>query len=116
MTSTINIFTSPTCPNCPPAVKLAKEVAQEREDTKVIEISTVTTIGQQLARKYEIMAVPTLLVGGPSNSQKIGLRGTPSKKDLIKAVEISLGLSQWEEKEKKQGIMSKMLKKFKMKI
>ena len=59
-------------------------MAQEREDTKVIEISTVTTIGQQLARKYEIMAVPTLLVGGPSNSQKIGLRGTPSKKDLIK--------------------------------
>jgi len=30
--SKIEVFTSPTCPHCPSAVKLAKELEQERDD------------------------------------------------------------------------------------
>ena len=115
MPATIEVFTSPTCPHCPSAVKLAKELAKERDDIRVIESSTVTAQGQKRAQKYGIMTVPTVLVSGPSHPQKIGLQGTPPKSSLIKAVEASLGLRVLEE-EKREGFFSKLLKKFNIKI
>ncbi len=115
MVATIEVFTSPTCPHCPSAVKLAKELAKEMDDVKVIESSTATSQGQKRAQKYSIMTVPTVLVSGPSHPQKIGLQGTPPKSSLIKAVEVSLGLRQWE-KEKQKSFFSKLLKKLNVNI
>ena len=106
MRATIEVFTSPTCPHCPSAKKLAFEVAKERDDVVVKEMSTATHEGQRKAKRYGIMSVPTLIIQGPASSQPIGLRGTPPRKGLIKAIDISLGLDQW--KEKKKGFFSRL--------
>ncbi len=104
----IEIFTSPTCPHCHSAVSLAREIAKEREDVKVIEMSTITPDGRKRAQQLGIMAVPTIFVRGPAY-QPIGIRETPSKQGLSKAIDISLGLSEWEEE---KGCFGKLKEKF----
>jgi hypothetical protein len=47
--SKIEVFTSPTCPFCPSALKLALEIEKERSDVKVLESSTGTNQGQRRA-------------------------------------------------------------------
>lgn len=103
--SKIEVFTSPTCPHCPRAVKLAKEIEAERDDVKVIETSTGTMSGHKRAETFNIMTVPTVLVKGPKHDI-IGFRGPPMKKELNHAIDISLGLDNMPEK--KQGFLSKI--------
>lgn len=95
MTTKIEVFTSPTCPYCPSAVKLAKEVEKERDEVKVIEQSTATKEGNRRAKLLNVMSVPTVFVKGPE-FDRIGFRGTPPKDKLLEAIDISLGLKEWE--------------------
>lgn len=103
--SKIEVFTSPTCPHCPTALRLAKEVESERDDVKVIETSTGTQQGHRRAEQFNIMTVPTVFVKGPKHDI-IGFRGPPMKKELLHAIDISLGLSKLPEK--KQGFLSRI--------
>ncbi len=103
--SKIEVFTSPTCPHCPTALKLAKEIEATRDDVKVIETSTGTQAGHRRAEQFNIMTVPTVFVKGPKHDI-IGFRGPPMRKELIHAVDISLGLSSLPEK--KQGFLNKI--------
>lgn len=103
--SKVEVFTSPTCPHCPSAKNLAKQVEKEREDIEVKELSTATDEGMKKAQHYGIMSVPTLLINGPAYSEPIGMRGTPSKQGLNKAVNISLGLEEWKEE---KGLFEKL--------
>ena len=97
--SRIEIFTSPTCPHCPGALELAREVEREREDVEVVELSTLSEEGRTKAQEFGVMSVPTIFVKGPKHGEILGFRGAPSKERLIKAVEISLGLKKAEELE-----------------
>jgi len=106
MRATVEVFTSPTCPHCPSAKKLAHEVAKEMDDVVVKEMSTATHEGSRKAKRYGIMSVPTIIITGPASPEPIGLRGTPPKKGLIKAINISLGKDKW--KEKKKGFFSRL--------
>ena len=105
----IEVFTSPTCPHCHPALNLAKEIEKERDDVKVTEFSTATPQGRRKARQMEVTALPTIFVKGPSYPQNIGFRGLPSKKGLLKAIDISLGKAEWEEP---KGFFKSLLEKF----
>ncbi len=96
MTSTIELFTSPTCPHCPPAKMLAQKVAKERDDVKVVETSVATKQGSKRAKTLNVMSVPTVFVKGPE-FDRIGFRGLPPKDKLVEAIDISLGLKEWEE-------------------
>ena len=51
--SRIEIFTSPTCPHCPGALELAREVEREREDVEVVELSTLSEEGRKKAQEFE---------------------------------------------------------------
>jgi thioredoxin 1 len=109
----IEVFTSPRCPHCHPALDLAKQIEKERDDVKVIELNTATPHGSRKARQLSIMAVPTIFVKGPSYPQDIGFRGLPSKKGLLKAIDISLGKAEWEEK---KGFLKSIAEKIPIKI
>lgn len=90
----ISVFTSPTCPHCPSAVKLANEVGK-KVGAKVITYSTATDLGRQEALKQEIMTVPTILVKGDGYEKNIGFRGTPIKTDLLQAIKIANGQAKY---------------------
>lgn len=116
MTAKIEVFTSPTCPHCPSAVNLAKEIAKERDDVKVELTSTATNHGSKRARTLDVMSVPTTFVTGPE-FDRIGFRGLPKKSSLIDAIDISLGLKSWEETVKNnKSIFQKIKEKIPIKI
>ncbi len=103
MKSKVLLFTSPTCPNCPPAKKFIKELSEERKDFSYEEISTFLPEAQKLAKKYEIRAVPTFIIKGPGYEHNIGYAGLPSKKKFNELLDLSMGKKKKEEKtEKKQ--------------
>ncbi|MEM4755843.1 MAG: thioredoxin family protein [Candidatus Woesearchaeota archaeon] len=94
----VEVFTSPTCPYCPRALAVAKEVAKEHEGVKIIETSTMTSSGRKRAMQFSILSVPTVLITGPATQEPIGIRGVPSKSGLIKAIAIANGQEVFEEK------------------
>ncbi len=109
----IEVYTSPTCPHCPHAKKVADEVAKNRDDVKVIEISTGTKNGQKKARNNNVRSVPTIFVTSSEIEDKIGHVGTPSKKSLNKMIDLSLGKEEWPEH---KGLFQIILDKLKIKI
>lgn len=56
----IQVFVTPTCPYCPRAVRLAHQFAME---SQFIEADMIESIEfPQLANKYEVMAVPKVVI------------------------------------------------------
>ena len=60
----IEVFTSPTCPHCPRALAMAKEVAAQSPGIQVVEQSTATPHGLAKAAFYGVQAVPTIYING----------------------------------------------------
>jgi len=60
----IEVFTSPTCPHCPRALLMAKEVASSMPGIQVVEQSTATPQGFAKAALYNVQAVPTVFING----------------------------------------------------
>jgi len=93
----IEVFTSPTCPHCPSAIRLAKSVEKVIPDVvKVVETSSASYHGFQRMKKFNIMATPTIMISGPAIPDKIGFRGTPSKNKFIDAISEASGMSKKE--------------------
>ncbi len=82
MTVKIEVYTSPSCPYCPHAVKLLDEVAPSfGQKVTVEEINSWSEEGQTRALKYGIMAVPTIVING-----KVKFVGVPKKDELARAI------------------------------
>jgi small redox-active disulfide protein 1 len=109
----IEIFTSPTCPHCPHAKRIAMAVAKTRE-VKVIETSTYNKEGQKRANHYNIRSVPTLFITSPEIPDRIAFAGVPSENQLNRMLDIAEGKENWPEK--KEGLFSRIAKKLKIKI
>jgi thioredoxin 1 len=60
----IEVFTSPTCPHCPRALSIAKELAIQMPGIQVVEQSTATPQGYAKAALYGVQAVPTIFING----------------------------------------------------
>ncbi len=60
----IEVFTSPTCPHCPRALAMAKEVAARLPGIQVVEQSTETPQGLAKAAFYGVQAVPIIYING----------------------------------------------------
>ena len=60
----IEVFTSPTCPHCPSALLMAKELAAQMPGIRVVEQSTATPQGYAKAAFYGVQAVPTIFING----------------------------------------------------
>lgn len=78
------MFYTPTCPYCPGAKKLVREVAPSFGNS--VEVEEVNAWEEQeRTAKYGIMGVPAIVING-----KVAFVGVPDRKALIKAIEEAL--------------------------
>jgi glutaredoxin len=105
---TVEVFTRPGCPHCPPTLNFMKQFARKHNLT-LKHINTITTEGQILAQKFKVMAVPTVFIHSKVHPQRIGFRGKPSENDLEKALEVVKQPPQ--EQEKKPSFIKKLFKR-----
>ena len=86
----IEVFTSPTCPHCPAAVKATETLVEENpelaEKIKWKEMSTASNEGSKKARAYGIRGVPTI-VATNSEGQKTAYVGAPKQSTYKKFIE-----------------------------
>ena len=80
MLPTVEVLTSPTCPYCPMAVRLAKEM-EAKGLCNAREISVATPEGMDLARKHSIQGVPTILING-----RVAFVGVPARHEFEQAL------------------------------
>ena len=90
----IEVFTSPTCPNCPAAVRATKELLAANKELggRVLwkELSTATPQGRRKAAKYGIRSVPTIIMSN-SRGGKGGIVGTPTQEKYLEVVREMMG-------------------------
>jgi len=82
----LKIFTLKTCPNCPQAKKIVKEVAEEF-NLKITEIDMETPEGQIEGLMYQIMSTPSIAI----DNDVVARGKLISKKELIDEVRKKLG-------------------------
>lgn len=75
----IEVFTSPTCPHCPRALEMARQLAMEMPGIRVVEQSTATPQGFAKAAYYDVQAVPTVFING-----KRAFVGAPPSVDALR--------------------------------
>ncbi|MFA4957057.1 MAG: thioredoxin family protein [Candidatus Methanoperedens sp.] len=78
----IEVFTSPTCPHCPMALSMARELAAQMPGLYVFEVSTATPQGFAKAALYGVKAVPMVFI----NRKKAFTGAPPSIEALRQAV------------------------------
>ncbi len=79
---TIKLLTSPTCPYCPRAREVVKQLAEEDSRIIALELSVTTDEGLREAMKFGISGVPAIII----NDSEV-LLGVPRIGDLKKIVE-----------------------------
>ncbi len=81
----IELFVSDFCPYCPTAKKVVQELCAKFKDVEVEEVNTSKPDGIVKAAKYQIYAIPTVVING-----KTTLIGVPNRDELAKAIEAEL--------------------------
>ncbi len=90
----ILVFVSSHCPHCPNAEKVAEKIAPEYSEYGLSfrKVRMKTSEGKELASKYNIMAMPTILLLDDENNEIQRIVGAPSEESLRSKIEKSLGL------------------------
>jgi len=79
---TIKIFTSPNCPNCPPAKAMAEELKKREMNVVIFDISEAEGLAE--AQMFTIMAVPTIVIVDEDDKEIASWRtGLPSIDEII---------------------------------
>lgn len=73
----LELFTSPTCPYCPKAREAIGEVVKTMKNALLIEREVTEPENAELARKYGIYSVPTLIING-----QYRVEGVPRRDEL----------------------------------
>lgn len=60
--NTVFMFTSPTCGQCKMLKPRIEKTASERTDYSFYEVDTATPEGMELAQKYSVSMLPTVVV------------------------------------------------------
>lgn len=79
----VKFFTSPTCPKCPSAKELAKELESEGADVEQHDISIPDGLAE--AQLYQVMATPTIVITDESNNEIKSWRGEVPAKDEVES-------------------------------
>ncbi|MCF7799020.1 thioredoxin family protein [Candidatus Woesearchaeota archaeon] len=109
------LFTSLTCPNCPPAKNIFDELKDERDDIDLHQLGMHEEQAQRLAKKFGVQAVPTVIFYGPGHEAPMGLVGVQTKATLNKYINIANGTEAHPDKEeKKQFSLSNLFKQTKV--
>ncbi len=98
---TIELFTSPTCPYCPPAreivYKVAMQLEKQGEDVTLNEYNVYAREGSVKASEYGITHVPEIVIYN-NPEKKIIMGETPSYAKLEKAIRVAQGKEPMPEK------------------
>ncbi len=93
----IEVFTSPTCPHCPAAVKATKGLFEKynelKKDVVWKEVNTGTHAGSSKARTYGISSVPTIIMTNLKTHERFGVGGAPNDKKYLDMIYKALGKS-----------------------
>lgn len=60
----LELFTSPTCPHCPAAKRIAENVVKQMEGAILIERDVSSPENASIAARYGIHGVPTIMING----------------------------------------------------
>jgi len=86
----IEVFTSPTCPHCPGAVRATEELLNEnpglKDKVSWMEMSTGSPQGRAKANAYGIRSVPTVILTR-DDGETMGYRGAPTQRIYKKMVD-----------------------------
>lgn len=74
----VEVFTSPTCPHCPGAVKAVESAKEQIPDLDVDVCSVNDEESRQRAINYGIMAVPSIVINGA-----VEFVGAPTLDELL---------------------------------
>ncbi|MDP6459966.1 MAG: thioredoxin family protein [Candidatus Hydrothermarchaeota archaeon] len=75
----LELFTSPTCPFCPRAREAIGEAVKTMKNALLIEREVTDSENANLAKKYGIQSVPTLIINGAYR-----IEGVPQREDLMR--------------------------------
>jgi len=113
----IEVFTSPTCPHCPAAVKATKDVLNENQELKArvewMEMNTAKSHAKRRARGYGIQSVPTLILTNTKTGEKSGVVGAPSRQKYLKMIYETMGECIPKNKETAKSESSSFVSRFK---
>jgi len=105
----VYLFTSPTCPHCPAAKEFIRGFKKTRDDFVLVDASVATRNGEKLAKKFDVMSVPTFVIRGPGYPRNIGLSGLQSEESMNKYIDLALGnISEEDIITKKKGVFGKL--------
>ena len=60
----LELFTSPTCPHCPAAKRITENVVKQMEGALLIERDVSSPENADVAARYGIQGVPTIIING----------------------------------------------------
>jgi len=81
--ATIKIFTSPTCPNCPPAKVMGEELKKQKLDVKMFNIAEADGLAE--AQYCGVMSVPAIIVADKEDNEIAAWKnGLPSIEEVVK--------------------------------
>ncbi len=79
---TLKLLTSPTCPYCPRARDVVRQLAEEEKDVIALELSVTTDEGLREAMRFGISGVPAIII----NDREV-LLGVPRMAELKRIVD-----------------------------
>ena len=82
MVTFVEIITSPNCPHSPKAVRMAQQVVGAMPNVHFVEVSMITSQGQQIADNYGVNATPAITING-----RLAYVGVPNKKMLFEMID-----------------------------
>lgn len=88
----IMLFSTSTCPVCPKAERVAREVMPDYPQVTFVKYKANKGEGKRISAHYMVMGVPTFLMLDDSGNEIKRIVGVPSENSLRKQVETQLGI------------------------
>ena len=88
------VFVSSSCPHCPHAEEVAKEIVPNYYafGANLEKVRIKTSEGKELSRKYNVMGVPTIILTNDDGKEIERMVGAPNEDRLKKSIEKALGI------------------------
>ncbi len=88
------LFVSSNCSHCPKAEAAVRSVvpAYYEHDTSFEKVRIKTDEGRQLASRFNVMSLPTILIMDNGGNEMKRIIGVPSKENLRNDIEKCLGM------------------------
>ena len=88
---TIKVFTSITCPNCPPAKAMGEKLKESGQNVQMLSINEAEGLAE--AQLFGVMAVPTIIITDENDQEIASWRnGLPSMEEIEESVKSKVAM------------------------